>query len=84
MGNGEGGRSEMATAAGCGGKAHNHLKTNKKKPGKIFTILKFPYLCLPKIFGVALYCCSGAPMKLRDKHVNATLAQLVEQLICNQ
>ena len=41
---------------------------------KVFVFIEFHYLCIPKILGVVLYWYSG----------NATLAQLVEQLICNQ
>ena len=50
------------------------LLSEKNYISKVFVFIEFHYLCIPKIFGVVLYLhCS-----------NATLAQLVEQLICNQ
>ena len=48
--------------------------SGKNYISKVFVFIEFHYLCIPKIFGVAL-CL---------RKTNATLAQLVEQLICNQ
>ena len=49
-------------------------RIRKNYISKVFVFIEFHYLCIPKIFGVVL--------SLRTSH--ATLAQLVEQLICNQ
>jgi hypothetical protein len=49
-------------------------RTAKNYISKVFVFIEFHYLCIPKIFGVVLYW----------HFCNATLAQLVEQLICNQ
>ncbi len=49
-------------------------ETVKIYSSKVFVFIEFHYLCIPKIFGVVLYWHAAI----------ATLAQLVEQLICNQ
>jgi hypothetical protein len=53
----------------------------KKIGSKNFLLVKYTYLCLPKKWG-----CFGITFILRKRDLlkNAEVAQLVEQLICNQ
>ncbi len=56
-------------------------KSHQKNCNKIFLLIIFSYLCLPKKRGAQI--CAGFNRKFLESK-NAEVAQLVEQLICNQ